>query len=164
MELSYELLESPIGVIRVVLDGQGVRKVARGEEDWAAFTAEHGEIPRDPERCAEAVRQLEEYFRGERREFDLPLSVVGTEFRKQVWAALQEIPYGEVCSYQDIAVRVGKPKGTQAVGQANRANPLPVIIPCHRVIGKKGDLVGYSGPRTDLKTWLLELEGALKPQ
>ena len=158
MELSYEACQSPIGIIRVVSDGHGICKVAMGDEEWEAFVAEHGEVRRDPERCGEAIRQLEEYFRGERQAFDLSLSIKGTEFRQQVWAALQEIPYGEVCSYQDIAVRIGKPKGSQAVGQANRANPLPLLIPCHRVIGKKGDLVGYAGPRTDLKQWLLELE------
>jgi methylated-DNA-[protein]-cysteine S-methyltransferase len=161
MKIGYDFLDTPIGRVYVAVDEQGVRKVAMGEEDWQEYRAEFGEAVHDPERCAEAVRQIREYFAGERTKFDLPLSIIGTPFRQQVWRQLQEIPYGEVRSYQDIAVAIGKLKGMRAIGQANRNNPLPILIPCHRVIGKSGDLVGYAGTRTDLKMTLLSLEGAL---
>lgn len=161
MKIGYDTYDSPIGLIHVIVDEHGVRKVSLTEEEWLEYSEELGEIPVDHELCKTAVGQLDEYFRGKRREFDVPLSIEGTEFRKRVWQALQEIPYGEVRSYLDIAKAIGKPKGPRAIGQANRANPLPIFIPCHRVIGKKGDLVGYAGSRTDIKTVLLQLEGAI---
>lgn len=101
--------------------------------------------------------QLEEYFAGQRREFDVPMDMEGTEFQKKVWRALLEIPYGGVCSYSDIAEKIGSPKAARAVGMANHVNPIPIIVPCHRVIGKNGKPVGYAGG-LDMKTWLLELE------
>jgi methylated-DNA-[protein]-cysteine S-methyltransferase len=104
---------------------------------------------------------LDEYFAGNRKQFDLPLSIEGTDFRKKVWKALLTIPYGEVRSYADVAEMIGNPKAVRAVGQANKANQLPIIIPCHRVIGKRGDLVGYAGNRTSFKERLLEAEGVL---
>ncbi|MFC4767633.1 methylated-DNA--[protein]-cysteine S-methyltransferase [Effusibacillus consociatus] len=156
--IGYDVFPSPIGPIYVVVDQRGVRKVALTEEEWQEYQTELGNIPQDSELCRNTVQQLDEYFKGTRRTFDLPLSVEGTDFRKKVWQQLLSIPYGEVRSYADIAKAVGKPKGPRAIGQANRANPLPILIPCHRVIGKNGDLVGYAGTRTDLKTVLLELE------
>ncbi|TCP52825.1 methylated-DNA-[protein]-cysteine S-methyltransferase [Tumebacillus sp. BK434] len=161
MKISYDTVDTPLGELYVAVDEAGVCKVALSAAEWEAYAAERGGVPRDTVRCSEAVWQLREYFQGERREFDLPLSVHGTPFRQQVWAALCEIPYGEVRSYVQIAERIGKPKGPRAIGQANRHNPLPILIPCHRVIGKNGSLVGYAGPRTDLKSVLLELEGVL---
>jgi len=104
-----------------------------------------------------AKRQLDEYFSGKRRDFDLPLDMRGTEFQKSCWKALTEIPYGEVCSYSDIAVKVGSPKAVRAVGMANHVNPIPIIVPCHRVVGKNGSLTGYAGG-LDMKTWLIEHE------
>jgi methylated-DNA-[protein]-cysteine S-methyltransferase len=160
MKIGYDRMSTPLGDIYVVVDEAGVRKVALCEADWKEYSAKLGEVPRDPKLCQEAVKQLREYFQGERREFDLPLSVQGTPFRRQVWEALCSIPYGEVRSYAEIAKQVGKPNGPRAIGQANRANPLPILIPCHRVIGKNGDLTGYAGTRTDIKKELLQLEGA----
>lgn len=90
-------------------------------------------------------KQLTEYERGARRVFDLPLHLVGTEFQKQVWNALLEIPYGETRTYQEIAIRIGKPKAVRAVGGACNRNPIGIIVPCHRVIGKNGSLTGYAG-------------------
>lgn len=162
MQPVYGELDSPIGVIRVVVDEGGVCKVALTPEDWEECRREWGDVPQDVARCREAVRQLEEYFAGRRRTFDLRLSLrEGSEFQRRVWRALLDIPYGEVRTYAQIAAAVGKPKGMRAVGQANRANPLPILIPCHRVVGKGGDLVGYAGSRTDLKAMLLRLEGVL---
>lgn len=101
--------------------------------------------------------QLNEYFTGNRRKFNLPLLLNGSNFQIDVWQELLRIPYGEVVSYQDIACAIDKPGAVRAVGAANKANPLPIIIPCHRVIGKDGELTGYSGGLWR-KRWLLELE------
>ena len=108
----------------------------------------------------EGKRQLLEYLAGVRRVFDLPLAPKGTEFYRSVWRALEEIPYGETRSYRDIAQAVGRPKAVRAVGQANHNNPIPVIIPCHRVVGANGSLTGYGGG-LDLKERLLRLEAGV---
>lgn len=110
---------------------------------------------------AEAGKQLKEYFDGTRRDFDLPLNPEGTDFMLRVWKALQEIPYGETRSYRDIAAMAGNSKACRAVGMANNRNPISIFIPCHRVIGSNGDLVGYGGG-LDKKTFLLELEKGIK--
>lgn len=106
---------------------------------------------------AEGKQQLLEYLSGQRRVFDLPLAPRGTEFYRSVWHALEDIPYGETRSYRDIAQAVGRPKAVRAVGQANHNNPIPIIIPCHRVVGANGSLTGYGGG-LDLKERLLRLE------
>ena len=98
-----------------------------------------------------------EYFNGERREFNLPIFIEGTDFQKKVWNALVNIPYGKTCSYKDIAIAIGNEKAVRAVGHANNKNKLPIVIPCHRVIGINGKLVGYAGG-IDRKDKLLELE------
>ncbi len=108
---------------------------------------------------AEATRQLLEYFGGKRREFTLPLSVSGSGFQNRVWDALQTIPYGETRSYQQIAEMVGSGRAARAVGMANNRNPIPILIPCHRVVGKSGKLVGYAGG-IRRKQFLLELEAS----
>jgi methylated-DNA-[protein]-cysteine S-methyltransferase len=105
--------------------------------------------------------QLTEYFTGKRRQFDIPLATIGTEFQKSVWQQLSMIPFGETRSYRDIAESIGKPKAVRAIGQANKANRFPIIIPCHRVIGSNQTLTGYAGSRVDLKETLLRLEGVL---
>jgi methylated-DNA-[protein]-cysteine S-methyltransferase len=124
-----------------------------------------GSMRRNPEpdwifnerKLATARRQLREYFAGKRREFDLPLHLSGTEFQVSVLKALQEIPYGETVSYGEIARRIGRPKAVRAVGAANGRNPLPIVVPCHRVIGSTGDLTGFGGG-LDTKEALLRLE------
>ena len=124
-----------------------------------------GKMRRDPEPdwifnekpFVEACQQLEEYFSGTRREFDLPLNLSGTDFQVQVLQELQEIPYGETTSYGDIAKRIGRPRAMRAVGAANGRNPIPIVIPCHRVIGSSGDLTGFGGG-LDTKEALLRLE------
>lgn len=120
------------------------------------------EAPKDIQICEtpllkEAARQLESYLRGELKEFSLPLEPTGTAFMTQVWGALCEIPYGKTASYGEIAGKVGRPKAARAVGLANNRNPIPIIIPCHRVIGADGSLTGYAGG-LDLKKKLLDLE------
>ena len=124
-----------------------------------------GSMRRDPEPdwifneapFAEAMRQLDEYFDGKRRDFDLPLKLDGTEFQLLVLDELQKIPYGETTSYGDIAKRIGRPKASRAVGAANGRNPIPIVVPCHRVIGSHGDLTGFGGG-LDTKEALLRLE------
>jgi methylated-DNA-[protein]-cysteine S-methyltransferase len=105
----------------------------------------------------ETARQLQRYFAGEAREFDLPLDMQGTEFQKRVWRELLAIPYGETRGYGELAAAMGAPKAVRAVGAANGANPIPIVVPCHRVIGASGKLVGYGGG-LELKRRLLELE------
>jgi methylated-DNA-[protein]-cysteine S-methyltransferase len=122
----------------------------------------NNEFPKDIQLCEtpllrEAVRQLESYFAGELKEFSLPLEPSGTAFMKRVWAALCGIPYGNTASYKEIAEKVGAPKAARAVGLANNRNPIPIIIPCHRVIGANGSLTGYAGG-LEMKKKLLDLE------
>lgn len=110
----------------------------------------------------QVVRELQQYFAGARRSFSLPLAWEGTPFQQRVWKALQEIPFGETRTYAQIAEEVGSPGGSRAVGQANRRNPIPVVVPCHRVIASGGGLGGYSGALSgagiDTKHWLLQHE------
>lgn len=109
----------------------------------------------------QTIAQLEQYFVGERQQFSVPLAATGTEFQQKVWQALTQIPYGQVCSYQDLANVINNPKAVRAVGMANGKNPISIIVPCHRVIGKNGKLTGYAGG-LDSKQWLLEHESDLQ--
>lgn len=132
------------------------------EEEGLLTELGFGEAPcgveeRDTEVLSEAREQLEAYFAGTRKAFSLPLSVSGTAFQCKVWEALQSIPYGETRSYQDIALQVGNVQAVRAVGGANHKNRIAILIPCHRVIGKNGKLVGYAGGM-EYKQALLELE------
>ena len=115
---------------------------------------------RDDRALAVARRQLDEYFRGKRECFELPLALAGTPFQLAVWAALVKIPFGRAVSYRDIARSIGRPRAVRAVGAANGQNPLAIVVPCHRVIGADGSLTGYGGG-VPKKRWLLEHEGAL---
>lgn len=141
--------DSPIGPMTLVQEGE-------------ALTRLDFDVPSQPEEATplllEACRQLREYFAGERKAFALPLAPAGTEFQKKVWAALRDIPWGETRSYGDIARAIGKPTACRAVGMANGRNPLPIFIPCHRVIGTNGSITGYSGG-LEKKRFLLRLEG-----
>lgn len=159
MKIGYDVFHSPIGRIHVVVDEIGVRKVELFEEDWAEYNKKHGPFQKDKELCKDVLIQLDEYFKGIRKNFDLPLSIEGTEFRKKVWNSLRDIPYGELRCYLQIAESIGNPKAVRAVGQANKYNQLPIIIPCHRVIGKSGNMVGFAGNRTPTQKLLLEIEG-----
>ena len=118
-------------------------------------------IEKDTNLLLEAKKQLEEYFKGKRREFDLPIKQEGTDFQKKVWKALCEIPYGETRTYKEVAKMVGNEKASRAVGMANNKNNIPIIVPCHRVIGSNGKLVGYA-LGLDVKKYLLDLESKNK--
>lgn len=123
------------------------------KDEWDVEGAQEKETPL----IKEAKKQLDEYFVGNRKEFDLPLKPMGTEFQQKVWNALLEIPYGETRYYGEIADNIGNPKAPRAVGLANNRNPISIFIPCHRVIGKSGKLVGYGGG-LHIKELLLKLE------
>ncbi len=146
----YETSLGPVGIAEA--DGNITHLFFRGES-----FSEKDFCNRETPVLAEAGRQLREYFEGTRREFNLPLAPKGTDFMLRVWTALQEIPYGETRSYKDIACMAGNSKACRAVGMANNRNPISIFIPCHRVIGSGGDLIGYGGG-LDKKAFLLELE------
>ena len=119
------------------------------------------DAPRDDARLAPVINQLAEYFAGTRKQFDVPLALHGTPFQLEVWRALQQIPYGGTRSYADIARAIGRPTATRAVGAANGANPIPIIVPCHRVLGSNGSLTGFGGGIA-VKRRLLELEAGIR--
>ena len=142
--MNYCYLESPIGTLLIAGDHDAVHRIefpkngkpGRPESGWQESS--EGAV-------GEAARQLREYFAGSRTDFDLPLAPDGTPFQRSVWKRLQDIPYGETISYGELAKRVGNPKASRAVGAANGSNPLPIVIPCHRVIGANGKLTGFGG-------------------
>lgn len=147
---STRWMDSPVGGLRLHVHAGLLTRVEFGAEPEGSSLA-------DPLLDA-AEQQLTEYFAGERREFDLPLASDGTEFQRKVWSEVRRIPYGETASYGDIARRLGYEPGiSRAVGAANGANPLPIVVPCHRVVGADGSLTGYAGG-PDRKRILLELE------
>jgi methylated-DNA-[protein]-cysteine S-methyltransferase len=125
----------------------------------AGWLEDDGRGPAGPV-LARTRQQLTEYFAGARTTFDLPLDPPGTPFQREVWDALRTIPYGATTSYSELAQRLGDPRATRAVGAANGKNPIPIIVPCHRVVGARGELTGFGGG-LDRKRWLLEHEGAL---
>ena len=165
MKRGYDTLENTLlGEIGVIVNDEGVEEVCLTKECLESYLKKHLELQRDEVLCKEAIKQIKEYFAGERLAFDLPISIEGTAFRKRVWEALRKIPYGETRSYRDIAESIDNPKAVRAVGSANKANPIPLIIPCHRVIGSSGKLVGFMGCRTDLQALLLQHEQAVIKQ
>ena len=149
----YIEVENNIERVRVIEEDGAIVAVQFARETAVEEALEYKTTPV----LQEAKRQLEEYFAGKRTVFDLPLNPTGTVFQKQVWAQLQQIPYGETRSYSQIATAIGNPKASRAVGGANNKNPIGIIVPCHRVIGANGALVGYAGG-LDLKEKLLQLE------
>lgn len=147
--MNNQFLQTPIGWLNIVADESAVVAIEFDADPTAS------EAPNAVSQ--QCCQQLAAYFNGEISDFDVPLKMVGTDFQRQVWQALNHVPYGETCSYADIANRIGNPKAVRAVGAANGKNPIPIIVPCHRVIGSSGKLTGYAGG-LDLKVWLLEHE------
>src|SRR5258708_1385756 len=151
----YTTYESPVGPLLLAGDTQALRGVnfdsskhaTSPQPGWKQNRAAFGEV----------IRQLQAYFRGELKKFDLTLAMEGTDFQLRVWNALPAIPYGETISYAQLADRIGNPKAVRAVGLANGSNPIPIIVPCHRVIGSDGSLTGFGGGVAP-KKMLLELE------
>ena len=151
----YTEMTTPIGNLLLAGDENGLREI-RFEKDRKGQKPER-DWKRDPAALAEERTQLEEYFAGKRTQFDLRLAPEGTPFQRCVWKALAEIPYGETISYGELARRIDKPTAARAVGAANGKNPLPIVLPCHRVIGSSGKLVGFGGG-LDVKEALLDVE------
>lgn len=172
----YTYIGSPVGLLLLAASDAGVHVVdfpdgkhpARPEPGWQEIDlAMLAEMCREDTSTTGAAlllwktaQQLDEYFSGQRQQFDLPLAPRGTDFQKQVWRALREIPFGQTRSYAQLAQHIGKPSATRAVGAANGRNPIAIIVPCHRVIGADGGLTGFSGGLS-AKSYLLKLEGQL---
>lgn len=157
----YDRIETPIGPIILAGDGEKLSFIGLPEsQDSLSVPAEW---THDPKAFAQAKQQFSAYFSGELTEFDLPLDPHGTEFQLRVWKALCTIPYATTISYGELARRIGKPTASRAVGLANGANPLSIIVPCHRVIGANGSLTGYGGG-LNAKKYLLDLERRHAPQ
>jgi methylated-DNA-[protein]-cysteine S-methyltransferase len=154
MMMLYRYMDTPLGQLLIAGDTTGLHLVGfpNGESATPAADWVH-----DEDICSEAVTQLTQYFAGQRQSFSLTLCPTGTEFQLAVLQALQQIPFGATCSYTDIAQAIGRPKAVRAVGAANGRNPLPIIIPCHRVIGSNGSLTGFGGG-LPAKQWLLAHE------
>ena len=147
---------SPIGLLGLTAEGRALTRIFFRP---AGAPAETAEAPEPGELFQRAFRQLAEYFAGRRQSFSLPLAPAGTEFQRRVWAALGDIPYGRTICYETLALRAGSPKAFRAAGQACRVNPLSIVIPCHRVVGKDGRLTGFASGLA-AKDFLLRLEGA----
>ncbi|MBR2066801.1 MAG: methylated-DNA--[Solobacterium sp.] len=143
------IMESEIGNIRIVSNEGKICEISYCE---AKLKESNEGI------LLEAKKQLEEYFRGKRKRFSLPIKIEGTDFQLAVWKATMDIPYGEICTYQDLALRIGKGNAQRAVGMALNRNPIAIVIPCHRIVGKNKKLIGYAGG-VDKKAYLLEVEG-----
>ncbi|WP_328811910.1 methylated-DNA--[protein]-cysteine S-methyltransferase [Paradesulfitobacterium ferrireducens] len=168
-EVYYWTERMPIGRdaydITAALTSRGLCWLSLGQEEqeerafkwWAKRWLPGSTLTRKREPIAEILRQMQDYLEGKRREFSVPLHQEGTPFQLKVWQELLKIPYGETLSYAEVAERVGTPRGQRAVGMANHQNPIAVIVPCHRVIGKNGSLTGYGGG-LDLKEELLRIE------
>ncbi len=147
---SYCIYNSPVGKLIVAADGGGITDLRFGQ-------VPDGAVEQMVQILETAVAQLDEYFAGHRRDFDLPLNTVGTPFQQGVWTELLKIPYGQTRSYGQIAEAVGNPRASRAVGMANNRNPISIIVPCHRVVGANGTLTGYGGGLEN-KEALLRLE------
>ncbi|HSG87569.1 MAG TPA: methylated-DNA--[protein]-cysteine S-methyltransferase [Pseudomonadales bacterium] len=158
MRRYHSVLTTPIGPLLLVGDGEALQRLLFPVAGAVAPKVDAGR--RDDGALATPRAQLEAYFAGDRRSFELRLAPQGTPFQQQVWAALQRIPFGTTISYGTLAERIGRPTASRAVGAANGRNPLPVIVPCHRVIGADGSLTGFGGG-LPCKQWLLGHEGAL---
>lgn len=145
--------------IDVIISSAGVREILINRKSNSENLSAITQVPPDDSKVVNVFTQLREYFNRQRKGFDLPLEIIGTDFQKKVWNALTKIPYGETISYGELANRMGDKNLMRAVAAANGANPIPIIIPCHRVIGADGSLTGYGGG-LDVKQKLLELEGS----
>jgi methylated-DNA-[protein]-cysteine S-methyltransferase len=159
--MHYCYVDTPIGVLLICGNERTIHSISF-PKGGRPRSPEPGLVESNGGALGEAARQLHEYFERRRTEFDLPLEPRGTIFQRAVWKLLQEIPYGETISYGELARRVGKPKAARAVGAANGANPLPIVVPCHRVIGASGALTGFGGGLA-VKQILLELETLSSP-
>ena len=151
----YDKINTPLGFLIVVSDGEELCEIAFESESSSMDLAD---LKKDPTTMGPITSQIEAYLKGELKDFHIPLRFSGTPFQNRVWSELVKIPFGETRSYQDIAKAVGSPSASRAVGSACGKNPIPIVVPCHRVIAKNGGLGGYSGG-LELKKELLKIEG-----
>ncbi len=159
MSIYYHTLETAIGKIHIAADANNLLVVTFADTNWERIKKNYSDIQYKKNRIiTKTEEQLLEYFAGERTEFTLPIAFSGTEFQVKTWQALLTIPYGETRSYSEQAAIIGNPKAVRAVGRTNGLNPIGIVVPCHRVIGKSGKLTGYAGG-LDIKEFLLQLEG-----
>ena len=153
MTIYASAIETPVGPLTAVVDENGA---------LTHLIFAHQPVPagavRDAERCADVAAQVREYFAGERTDFDLPLAPAGSPFQQRVWRELREVGFGSTAGSGELAARLGRAGSARAVGRANATNPIPIVIPCHRVVGSDGCLTGYAGGM-EMKTALLRLEG-----
>ncbi|NQX88555.1 MAG: methylated-DNA--[protein]-cysteine S-methyltransferase [Halioglobus sp.] len=149
-------LHTPIGTLRLLSDAGQLSRI-EFENQYSDDSHQEG----SDDALRQGAAQLRDYFAGQRRQFQLPLAPTGTVFQHRVWREIGQIPYGEVRTYRDIARAIGKTSAARAVGAANRRNPLPIVVPCHRVIGSNGRLTGFAGG-LETKALLLQLEGRLR--
>jgi len=156
----FTYTDSPIGPLLLRSDGEALTGIYMDVPGGAPSGLSEWTEDSSARPFAATIRQLQEYFTGARREFDLPLRAQGTQFQQRAWKSLSEIPYGETRSYGEQAKRIGNPRASRAVGLANGSNPLPIVVPCHRVIGADGSLTGFGGG-LERKRWLLSHEGVL---
>lgn len=159
MTTYYATMESPLDELTLVGDGQSLRGIFFKKHKGDPLNTSDWEYK--PQVFQRAIQQLNEYFQGQRTEFDLELAPQGTEFQKKVWHELGRIPYGKTISYGELARRIDNPKAVRAVGLANGRNPLSIVVPCHRVIGADGKLTGYGGG-LERKRTLLRLEASVR--
>jgi methylated-DNA-[protein]-cysteine S-methyltransferase len=152
-------MSSPVGELRLIAGDRGLRAILWGAEDAARIASidKADLVERRTAMLDQADAQLEEYFAGTRREFDLPLDPLGTPFQQSAWMVLRTIPYGQTISYGHQASQLGDPNKARAVGAANGKNPLSIVVPCHRVIGSSGHLTGFAAG-LEIKSWLLDHE------
>jgi methylated-DNA-[protein]-cysteine S-methyltransferase len=156
MSIRYAMVDSPIGALRVAVCDGTLYQIDFPDGPQAKHEPEPGWL-HEPFAVSEVADQLGEYFAGDRQRFEIPLASRGTPFQQAVWQALLAIPYGHTTTYGDIARRIQRPRAVRAVGAANGANPIPIVVPCHRVIGSNGTLTGFGGG-LPVKRFLLELE------
>lgn len=157
-DISWSHLNSPIGRLTILADREGLSEIRFANNATPLSPADELASAQDNHYLTLAIEQLTAYFEGRLKVFDLPLSLRGTDFQNGVWAQLQKISHGTTASYGEIASAIGKPKAARAVGMANNKNRIPIIIPCHRIIGSNGALTGFAGG-LDTKRWLLRHEG-----
>ena len=166
VDVRYDVVDSPVGELFVAATGRGLCRISYwpdGMEDALARTF-GPRVLRSPKPAEGALRQLDEYFAGRRRAFELPVDLrLARDFGRAVLEELAHVAYGDVTTYGTLAAKVGRPRAARAVGMVMNRNPVPIVLPCHRVVGASGSLVGYAGG-LDRKRALLELEGALLPE
>ena len=162
MNVYYTEYQSMLGIIYIAATENGICSISlpgSKKEEFIGWLKKHYDniIEEESNLLVQGIAELDEYFKGVRKEFSIPLDLQGTDFQKKVWEALCKVPCGSTATYGEIACMIGNPKASRAVGGANNKNPVPIIVPCHRIIGSNGKLVGYAGG-VDMKQRLLEIE------